>query len=176
MRNTISSIIHIFLILLFNSLLKNSIYLSLQPNLFFYVSQSPTISSHLILSRSLSLCWLPPFLPYLIFLCIQYFSAGDRYAYEASRSLEGLKKHLNCSLSRSSPAIVEQLTRWDNLLFCTILSFSFFSVSIICSHLLCSPFLSPPPPLSIYLLFSSFKFPLLFFLIYPSQSFIWIYV
>jgi hypothetical protein len=71
---------------------------------------------------------LPPFLPPSLYIplthgaYVQYFSAGDRYAYEASRSLDALKKNLHASLSRSSPMIVEEVSRCDTGDRCILLS------------------------------------------------------
>jgi hypothetical protein len=48
--------------------------------------------------------------------CYQYFSAGDRYSYEASRSLDALKINLSSPVSRISPEITYQVSSCIELL------------------------------------------------------------
>ena len=41
--------------------------------------------------------------------CYGYFSAGDRYAYEATKILDSLQKELNRSLSPDAPQVAQQV-------------------------------------------------------------------
>ena len=49
--------------------------------------------------------------------CYGYFSAGDRYSYEATKILDGLQQAVNRSLSLDAPQVTQQVCDNDKLCF-----------------------------------------------------------